>query len=574
MAIDAISYGIIIRELNRLLSGGKVNRIVQPERDEIQLTIYTGKTYRLTLCSNPTVCRMHLTASSYPSPAAAPSFCMLLRKHLSGATITRVSGVPFERVADISLTGTNELGYPYERHLVIELTGKTSNIVLTDGDYVIFDTIRKVSLDTEKERQFFPGTKYGFFAPRDKVAPDDIAGLKALITNSENPFFALENGVLGMSRDTLGEILYGLDKTESADSLSEEITGRFSAFMRSLENPSPNVLEANGDILDVFPTVYRSKRGTPVFFDTLNEAFDYYFTEKNARQRFREKAKHISTVVKNAKSRTEKKIAAQTEALVESENHKKFSDEGNLILANIYRLKKGMKSAEVENFYGDNEIVVIPLDENKTPQANAEAFFKKALKLRKTAEYTEKLLEENRETLRYLVSVQESLKYSVTFADLEEIYSELVANGLIRGNQRGDNLKGTIKKQRNSSVPVPLRYETDGFTIYAGKNNVQNDFVTNKLARPDDLWLHTKDIHSSHVIIVTEGKKVPDEVIEKAAEITAFYSEARNSGKTPVDYTEKRFVKKPSKAAVGFVNYTNQKTAVVFPNEHKELLVK
>ena len=516
MAIDAISYGIIIRELNRLLSGGKVNRIVQPERDEIQLTIYTGKTYRLTLCSNPTVCRMHLTASSYTSPAAAPSFCMLLRKHLSGATITGVSGVPFERVADISLTGTNELGYPYERHLVIELTGKTSNIVLTDGDYVIFDTIRKVSLDTEKERQFFPGTKYGFFAPRDKVVPDDIAGLKALITNSENPFFALENGVLGMSRDTLGEILYGLDKTESDDSLSEEITGRFSAFMRSLENPSPNVLEANGDILDVFPTVYRSKRGTPVFFDTLNEAFDYYFTEKNARQRFREKAKHISTVVKNAKSRTEKKIAAQTEALVESENHKKFSDEGNLILANIYRLKKGMKSAEVENFYGDNEIVVIPLDENKTPQANAEAFFKKALKLRKTAEYTEKLLEENRETLRYLVSVQESLKYSVTFADLEEIYSELVANGLIRGNQRGDNLKGTIKKQRNSSVPVPLRYETDGFTIYAGKNNVQNDFVTNKLARPDDLWLHTKDIHSSHVIIVTEGKKVPDEVIEKA----------------------------------------------------------
>lgn len=574
MSIDAISYKIITEELDRLLKGGRINKIVQPERDEIQLTVYADRNnYKLTLCSNPNVCRMHLTSVSYQSPSSAPSFCMLLRKHLSNALITGVSGIPFERVADFSLEGTNELGYPYTRHLIIELTGKNSNIVLTDENYVIFDTIKKVSLDTEKERQFFPGTKYSFFAPRDKVAPDDTKGITALVLNSENPFFALENGVLGISKDTLNEILFGMDRTRPSDvNLAKETAERFSSFMESLRSPAPNVLEVGGEITDVFPVIYRSKRGQPKLFDTLNQAFDYYFTEKNVRQRFKEKSRHISTVVKNAKARTEKKIAVQTEALLSSDDSKKLSDQGNLVLANIYRIKKGQKFVTVENFYEDNKPVTITLDETKTPQANAEAFFKKALKLKKTAEYTRGLLEENKETLKYLISVQESLKYSATFSDLEEIYTELTEAGLIRGNQRGDNLKSTVKKHKNATLPAPLRYEIGGFTVYAGKNNVQNDFVTNKLAKPDDIWLHTKDIHSSHAVIVTEGKDVPDEVIEKAAEIVAFYSEARNSGKTPVDYTKKRFVKKPPKSPVGFVNYTNQTTAVVFPEEHKELL--
>jgi len=233
-----------------------------------------------------------------------------------------------------------------------------------------------------------------------------------------------------------------------------------------------------------------------------------------------------------------------------------------------------MKSAEVEDFYTDNGTVSIPLDENKTPQQNAEAYFKKAAKLKKTAEYTKELLDENKRTAEYLVSLTEALKYSSSHTDLEEIYRELLAFGLIRGNQRGDNLKNTAtKKSSVNAIPKPLKYNIEGFTVYAGKNNTQNDYVTHKLAKANDVWLHTRDIHSSHVVISNpENKPIPDSVMQAAAEITAFYSESRNSGKTPVDYTKKAFVKKPSKAALGFVNYTDYTTVIVYPNEHREFL--
>ncbi|MEG1710578.1 MAG: NFACT family protein, partial [Clostridia bacterium] len=478
MSIDALSYSIIISELNNSLSGGKITKIIQPEKDEILLNIYNNReNLRLVLSVNSSVCRMHLTNLPLTAPITAPTFCMLLRKHLTNAVIESVTSQPFERVADFTLAGTNDLGYPYIRHLIIELTGKTGNIILTDDNYMILDTLKRVALDMERERQFFAGSKYSFFAPQDKIKPNDIISLKALIERSENPINALTMSTLGASKDTINEILYKLDDTKpKTEGLVIEILERYSEYMKNINSPTPNVIsDKNGVLIDVLPFVYQSIKGEHKFFPTLNEAFDYFYSEKDTQQRFREKSKHIATVIKNAKARTEKKIALQREAMINSEKNVELTKFGNLILSNIYRLHKGDIKATVEDFYTDNSEITIALDENKTPQQNADTFFKAATKLKKTAEYTAVMLSENEEMLTYLISLSESLKYSTSYGDLEEIYRELIVNGLLRGNDKKETTqKSSSKKALKIPETSPLCYNIDGFKVYVGKNNFQN----------------------------------------------------------------------------------------------------
>lgn len=568
MAADALAYSVIVRELNSALKGGKITRIIQPEKDEIILTIYKDrKNFKLLLCTNSNVCRMHITEKTFSAPQTAPSFCMLLRKHLDNAVLNSVTQQPFERAADFCFTAFNDLGYPYLCHLIIELTGKSANLILTDENFKIFDSLKRAPLDSPGERRLLPGLTYSFLPSQNKIPPDDFVRLAALCAGTENPEYALNDNVMGISRDTLHEIALSIPSSPSAS----DIQTAFSSFMKKLQNTTPNiVVDKQGNYSDVFPVIYTSKNAGQEFYPSLNEAFDVFYNKKDLRQRYSEKARHINTVVKNALARTEKKIALQKEALLQSEKSCEMQDIGNIILSNLYRIRKGDTLLIAENYFTDNSEITILLDPLLSPQANAQSYFKKAAKLKKTADFTKTLLHENEETLNYLISVSESLRYCTDPDDLAQIYAELEENNLLRGNK---SEKKAASGNKKSATVIPLIYKIDGFTVYAGKNNTQNAYVTFRLALPDDIWLHAKDIHSSHVIISNPDKKtVPDHVIQTAAEITAFYSQARMSGKTPIDTTLRRFVKRPNGARPGFVHYSEQSTIIVLPDRHAELL--
>ena len=409
MAADALAYSVIVRELNSALKGGKITRIIQPEKDEIILTIYKDrKNFKLLLCTNSNVCRMHITEKTFSAPQTAPSFCMLLRKHLDNAVLNSVTQQPFERAADFCFTAFNDLGYTYLCHLIIELTGKSANLILTDENFKIFDSLKRAPLDSPGERRLLPGLTYSFLPSQNKIPPDDFVRLAALCAGTENPEYALNDNVMGVSRDTLHEIALSIPSSPSAS----DIQTAFSSFMKKLQNTTPNiVVDKQGNYLDVFPVVYASKNNRLEYFPSLNEAFDIFYNKKDLQQRYSEKARHINTVVKNALARTEKKIALQKEALLQSEKSCEMQDIGNIILSNLYRIRKGDTLLIAENYFTDNSEITILLDPLLSPQANAQSYFKKAAKLKKTADFTKTLLHENEETLNYLISVSESLRY-------------------------------------------------------------------------------------------------------------------------------------------------------------------
>ncbi|MDD4291695.1 MAG: NFACT RNA binding domain-containing protein [Clostridia bacterium] len=571
MAIDALTYTAVTAELNRLLAGGKITKIIQPEKDEIILYLYAnGVTRKLLLSANSGVTRLHLTQSKATALQVAPTFCMLLRKHLTNASIRSFVQMPFERVVEINLDNTDDLGFPLSRKLIIELTGKSANLVLCKEDYTILGTLRTLNgtfFDQNSDRHFLTGMKYAFFLPREKIAPDDFDGITRILTDSDDVEKALADNLLGISGQTVHEILYGIDIEPPlcARKLSE-IVNRIADYLRRLrECPNPFVtVDSKGGYLDVYPVKYRPAVGKS--FESINDAFDDFFTEKDGQQRYREKSKHIATIVKNAVNRTEKKLGLQKQALLESEKAQDYLNIGNLIISNAYALQKGATQATLCDFYNDNQEVTVELDATLSPQQNAQAYFKKAAKMKKSREYNLKLVAENQSALEYLTSLSESIKYSTNAEDLAQITNELIDAKLlaVKANPKAKPNKASAVKDLSQSL---LEFEVEGFKVLAGKNNLQNDFLTFRLAAPDDIWLHTQDIHSAHVVIVNPLKTtVPDSVIVVAAQITAYYSQARNSGKTAVDYTAKRFVKRVAKAKPGFAVYTDYNTILVTPS--------
>lgn len=566
MAYDALSLHLLEQELNNVLCGGKITKVYQPEKDEIVLFVHSQSgSYKLLISANASVNRIHLTNYPTVNPQTAPSFCMLLRKHIVGAMVKQISQMPYERVLDFLLEVKDELGYEKQMHLIFELTGKTSNIVLTSGEYVILDSIKHLPVGIDSSRIILAGAKYEFFAPQDKIKPFDYDALALFLAKCNLPLrSALTQNVMGVSADTVAEITYKCNENEHTVLQNGYIVENFKRYEQGLKNPKPCVILNNGTPTFVCPFDYQSKHGERLFFDTLNEAHDNYYYLLDQAQRMSDKAKSVSTLVKNAVSRTEKKLAIQRQSILDAECAGQLKTYGDLILANIYRIGKNATELVCENYYeSDCPTVKIALESNLSPQQNAQNYYKKYRKMKSTAEHNTVLVAENEKLLDYLQSVKQSLAFCTEPSDVEQIREELVAVGIVKEN----------KKVKKKDEPVkPLCYKIDGFSVYVGKNNVQNNFVTFKLATASDLWLHTQKIHSSHVVIVSEGKKVPDEVIVKAAEICAFYSQASQGSKIAVDYTARQNVKKPPKSALGFVTYNDYKTVVVNPNRHVELL--
>lgn len=560
MAYDALSLSVLCEEFANTLVGGKITKIYQPERDEIVLFVFNKQTYKLLISANAGVNRIHITEMPTDNPKTAPSFCMLLRKHITNATITGIYQMPFERVIEFSLQVSDELGYKKDMKLIFELTGKTSNIILTDGNYIVLDSIKHLPQDLDSKRIIMSGAKYNFFLPQDKICPFDFARVREFLSSCNTPLRkTLPEVLLGVSQTTVNEILHGMDENDHTIVNHSLVVDRLAQYKANLSHKKPNVILVDGTPVEACPFEYQSKKGERLYFDTLNRAHDNYYFLLDKAQRFNDKAKSVSTVVKNAISRTEKKLAIQRQSVLEAQSRETYKQYGDLILSNLWQIGKDSESLRCYDYYNSCE-VTIPLDKILTPQQNAQAYYKKYRKLKSSAEHNTKLVEENQKLLDYLLTIKQSLKNSTEPDDLQQIRDELAALGLIRDKQ-------TKKK---IDVPVkPLHYVIGGYNVYVGKNNVQNNFVTFKLARANDIWLHTQKIHSSHVIIVNDKDgDVPDDVIVAAAEVCAYYSQASGGSKIPVDYTAKTNIKKPNKAPLGFVVYSVYQTVLVNPDRH------
>ena len=561
MAFDALTLSVLRDEFETTLVGGKITKIYQPERDEIVLFVFNKQTYKLLISANANVNRIHLTEMPTDNPKTAPSFCMLLRKHITNATIVGVNQMPFERVLEFQLQVNDELGYKKDMRLIFELTGKTSNVILTDGNYVIYDSIKHLPQDLNSTRIIMAGAKYAFFPPQAKIFPFDLPRVREFLSSCNTPLRkTLPEVLLGVSQATVNEILHGIDENDHSIVNHSLVVDRLLQYKANLENKKPNVVLVDGTPVEVCPFDYQSKKGEKIFYDSLNRAHDNYYYLLDKTQRFNDKAKSVSTVVKNAVPRTEKKLAIQRQSVLEAENREIYKQYGDLILSNLWNISKDAESLTCYNYY-DNTEVNIPLDKQLTPQQNAQAYYKKYRKLKSSAEHNGRLVEENTKLLEYLQTIKQSLRYCAEPDDLQQIREELITLGLIREKQ--------ASKKKVDTPLKPLRYDVCGYSVYVGKNNVQNNFVTFKLAAAGDVWLHTQKIHSSHVVIVNDkGGEVPDNVIVTAAEICAYYSQASGGSKIPVDYTARSNVKKPNKAPLGFVVYNVYNTVLVNPDRH------
>lgn len=560
MPQDAYTLRHIARELDAALAGGKVNKIIQPSRDEVDILLYAGgKTRKLLLNTNASFARALISDAPRTAPDVAPNFCMLLRKHLSGATLTGVKQEGFERILSFTFDCINEFSRA-ERILYAEIMGKYSNLVLTENG-IICGALKVSSLQENFKRVLFPGVRYAFPEKQDKADPSDLSALKERLTAFGGGDVAefLFSNLAGLALPTCRLIAKKITG-EHADAFGEN-AGKWAERIRDFvfsDEISPAVeRDGKGEAKDFYA---RFEGGT--MYDSVLAAADAYYIERESKKDFSEKKRRLEGLLLSRRKKEEKKLALLCErehACADMEKNRLY---GELITANIYALHKGADACEVVNYYDENANTVrIPLEKTLDPAQNAQKYYKKYNKQKRTLAAIAPQKQEALSDLDYTESMLFSLARAENALDLAEIEEELRVAGLLP----------PIKSKGAKVQNIPFRTFTIGkFRIFAGRNNVQNDRLLREAA-PSDIWLHTQKYHSSHVLIRTESRKLPSEVLLAAAQICAYFSDAKAGNKVPVDYCERRFVKKPPKAKAGFVNYTDYKTMLVDPDRHAEL---
>ena len=581
MALDGVVISALAKETAEKLIGGRIDKIHQPEKDELIISVRTfGGAYKLLLCANPSFPRFHITQMQKENPDKPPMFCMLLRKHIQGGKILYVSQDGFERIIRIGIESYDEMGYLSEKVLIIEIMGKHSNIILTDKEGKIIDSIVHVDITVSSVRQILPGFPYSSPPSQGKKNPleasrDDIA---FALSNEDIPVWRqiLEN-YTGISPLVAREAVYratGLcDVTgpEISRQDLEDIALNFFAIITDIKEGiyNPCIITDKVSKKPVeFCAVDIAQYGSGVMcehYPTVSETVENFYAKKATSESIKQKCGDLLKLVSNNIDRCRKKLQLQSEILKKAEKREKYKIYGDLITANIYMIEQGMKEITVSNFYSETgENVTIPLKNDLSPSKNAQRYYQKYNK-EKTAEIeTIKQKKLNEEELDYLESVYESLTKAETGSEITQIRDELIEEGYLKN-------RGRLNKKRKPENPKPLRFVSDdGYEIYVGKNNKQNDYVTLKLSRSTDIWFHTKGIHGSHALIKTDdGLTVPDETYMQAARLAAYYSKGRGSENVPVDYTEVKNVKKPSGAKPGMVIYVNYNTLYVTPDEEE-----
>lgn len=563
MPQDAFTLKCLCQELNGLFSNGKINRIVQYDNDNVVLTVYTGAcTKKLLLSVNPSMPRISVVENEKESPLTAPNFCMLLRKHLLNATIDSIEIVGFDRIVKIALSPSKEFFDSLPKVLYVELMGRYSNIILTENNKVL-GANRGINFFDNGVRPLIVGRDYTLPPVGDKREPKNVELIKEYSGFSGNNLADfLTSCVQGIALSTANKLVEEFNSIygKSSDNFANKLFNFSNDF---LYNPTKNpcVVLDGKTVVDVCVFPYDNSKNH-LFFENLYSAEEYYFERRENDRNLKAKTDRLKSIVSNAIKKIKRKLSLvlskEKEALSADEN-KLF---GELILSNIYQIKQGQKSCNLYNYY-DNNYVEIPLDERLSPSKNAEKYFKKYTKQKRTLISIIPQKNTLQDELNYLESVLVEINLSDNLNDVLLIYTELEKFGLIKEQNQSN-------KHKKLQLSYRL-YVVDGYNVKVGRNNIENDELTFS-ARSNDIWLHAKSYHSAHVIIECNDKEIPDNVIKVSAEICAYYSKGRDGGKIDVDYTQKKFVKKPSKSKPGFCIYTNQRTLTISSDKHPEFI--
>ncbi len=571
MAFDGVTIANVVSELRKELLGGRLYKIAQPENDELLLTIrQPDGQKRLLLSADASLPLIYLTETGKVSPATAPNFCMLLRKHLQNGRITDISQPGLERIVHIGLEHLDEMGDLRRKTLVIELMGKHSNIIFCDEDNTIIDSIKRVSAAVSSVREVLPGRPYFVAQTQDKLdaLTMEYSAFQARISEKPQPVFkALYGSVTGISPILAQELCFEaeIDGEQPTAALSDDDYQRLYdalTHMVSLireERFTPTIAYTAGKPVEfcALPlTMYEhSADDRTVPFDSMSALLESYYAEKNTITRIRQKSADLRHIVQTALERNVRKYDLQLKQMQDTGKRDTYRIYGELLNTYGYGAAPGAKSLEALNYY-TNETVTIPLDPTLSATENAKKYFDRYNKLKRTFEALSRLTEEVKAEIDHLESVSAALDIALHEEDLAEIRDELVRSGYLRN-------KGGKTKQRFTSSPFHY-VSSDGFDIYVGKNNYQNDALTFQLATGNDWWFHAKKIPGSHVV-VKAGKtgELPDRTFEEAARLAAYYSKGRDQEKVEIDYIQKKHVKKPAGAKPGFVvYYTNYSMAI------------
>ena len=561
MAFDGITIANIVKELNECLAGGRLYKIAQPETDELLLTVRSGSgQYKLTISADASLPLLYLTEKSKPSPMTAPNFCMLLRKHLQNGRILGISQPGLERAVHIELEHLDEMGDLCRKTLIVEIMGKHSNIIFCSSDGTIIDSIKRVSALVSSVREVLPGKTYFMPQTVEKADPLTVDGPSFMVALGTKPmpvFKAIYSSYTGISPVIAQELCCRADVDGErptaglSDSELERLYREFAAMMEQIRQGdfAPCIAYTGKEPVEfaAFPLALYSQGADHLEpYGSMSALLEHYYAEKNSLTRIRQRSADLRRIVQTALERNVKKYDLQMRQMEDTRKREKYRIYGELINTYGYSVPQGSKSFEAINYY-TNEPVEIPLDETISPLENAKKYFDKYAKLKRTYEALSELTCQVKEEIEHLESISAALDIAVAEEDLVQIREELAESGYIR--------RRSGKKEKITSKPFHY-VSSDGYHIYVGKNNYQNEELTFRFATGNDWWFHAKGMPGSHVIVKNDKEgDMPDRTFEEAARLAAYYSRGRGQEKVEIDYIQKKHVKKPAGSKPGFVVY-------------------
>ena len=564
MAFDAIVTMAIAKELSDYLTGGKVEKIYQPEADELVFFIHGSKgRIKVYASSNSSHPGVYLTDLSYENPASPPNFCMLMRKHIQSSKIVSVAVKDTERIIEMIFESKDEMGYSRNKKLIIEIMGRHSNIILVDTQTgKIIDSIKRISLDESRARQVFPGQVYAYPPAQNKIPFNKITEkeISQFIGSEENIDEKLLSHIGGIAPSVARKIA----EAKTPGKIYDELMQITASIAQNEIHPAVYINESSvPKDFHVLKLPEYENRFSKIEFDSISKCIQWYYSHREESNRIKQKSQNLIKSVSNTLKKLRLKTQKLNEDILRAKDSEKYRLYGELITANIHAVKTGDKSANLINYY-TGEPISIPLDVRYAPTKNAQIFFKKYSKSKTALIEKQKQLEETASDILYLESVENYIECSETVEELDNLRIELEESGFLRSR------KAKGKKKKASNKPF-IYHTTSGLKILVGRNNKENDELTLKKAGKTDVWFHTKDIPGSHTVLFTCGNSPTEQDILETANIAAWHSKGRNSENVPVDYTKIRYVKKPSGAKPGMVIFTNNKTCYMTPENPEKL---